>query len=81
MYTGIEAYGGIYDQGWVAIVFFCIAFIVGTLVLLNVFLAIAVKSLDDAKDMKLQREEVCIVCNGHVKKYQLSVSLSRVLHG
>jgi hypothetical protein len=69
MYSGIEAYGGIFDQGWVAIVFFCIAFIVGTLVLLNVFLAIAVKSLDDAKDMKLQREEVCTVCIGHVRQW------------
>lgn len=58
MYNGIQAYGGIFDMGWVSIVFFCITVIIGTFVLLNVFLAIAVKSLDDAKDMKLQREEV-----------------------
>ena len=45
-------------QGWVAILFFCTVVVLGMFVLLNVFLAIAVKTLDDARDLKEARDEV-----------------------
>ncbi|EGD78396.1 voltage-dependent L type calcium channel alpha 1 [Salpingoeca rosetta] len=57
MYNGILAYNGVNKDGWVAIVFFCVVVILGMFVLLNVFLAIAVKSLDDARDLKAARDE------------------------
>eukprot|EP00045_Choanoeca_perplexa_P018233 m.282974 g.282974 ORF g.282974 m.282974 type:complete len:1665 (+) comp17755_c0_seq4:1769-6763(+) len=57
MYQGIESWGGINDNGWISVVFFCLVVIVGSFVLLNVFLAIAVKSLDDAAEMKNRRLE------------------------
>eukprot|EP00730_Choanoeca_flexa_P002876 TRINITY_DN11215_c0_g1_i2.p1 TRINITY_DN11215_c0_g1~~TRINITY_DN11215_c0_g1_i2.p1 ORF type:complete len:973 (+),score=264.15 TRINITY_DN11215_c0_g1_i2:187-2919(+) len=57
MYQGIESWGGINDQGWISVVFFCGTVIIGSFVLLNVFLAIAVKSLDDAAEMKARRNE------------------------
>ena len=57
MYAGIEAYGGIDSNGFISAIYFCLLFIVGNFVLLNVFLAIAVKSLDDAKALKEARQE------------------------
>ena len=39
--------------------FFCTVVVLGMFVLLNVFLAIAVKTLDDARDLKEARDEVC----------------------
>eukprot|EP00055_Hartaetosiga_balthica_P010685 m.46411 g.46411 ORF g.46411 m.46411 type:complete len:1783 (-) comp7266_c0_seq1:384-5732(-) len=55
MYNGIASHGGIEKMGWIAVVFFCIVVVVGTFVLLNVFLAIAVKALDDAHALKSHR--------------------------
>lgn len=52
MYDGITAYG---DNWVISMVYFCLLFLLGNFVLLNVFLAIAVKSLDDARALKEQR--------------------------
>ena len=57
MYDTIRSYGGLEGgQGVIGVIFICGTFILGNFVLLNVFLAIAVKSLDDAKAAKEKRD-------------------------
>lgn len=56
MFDGIRAYGGIEQDGWIAAVFFCIIVIIGNFTLLTVFLAIAMKALDDASGVASKRE-------------------------
>lgn len=55
MYEGIEAYGGINSNGFISVLYCCAVVILGNFVLLNVFLAIAVNSISDAKMMKAER--------------------------
>lgn len=57
MGLGIKSEGGIQDNGWFAVLFFFLFVLFGSYVLLNIFLAIAVSSLDDAKEMKFLRDE------------------------
>eukprot|EP00050_Salpingoeca_kvevrii_P014645 m.38383 g.38383 ORF g.38383 m.38383 type:complete len:1677 (-) comp5887_c0_seq1:4731-9761(-) len=64
MYDGIRAYGGIHDRGVVSVIYFCLLFLLGNFVLLNVFLAIAVKSLDDARACRERRELVLSKIDG-----------------
>jgi len=58
MYEGIEAYGGINSNGFLSVMYCCAVVILGNFVLLNVFLAIAVNSISDAKMMKTERHSV-----------------------
>eukprot|EP00036_Acanthoecidae_sp_10tr_P014734 CAMPEP_0206289576 /NCGR_PEP_ID=MMETSP0106_2-20121207/2185_1 /ASSEMBLY_ACC=CAM_ASM_000206 /TAXON_ID=81532 /ORGANISM="Acanthoeca-like sp., Strain 10tr" /LENGTH=1614 /DNA_ID=CAMNT_0053720129 /DNA_START=528 /DNA_END=5372 /DNA_ORIENTATION=- len=57
MFNGIRAYGGIESNGWIAVIFFCFVVVVGNFTLLTVFLAIAMKALDDASAFALERDE------------------------
>eukprot|EP00041_Stephanoeca_diplocostata_P038149 m.1480953 g.1480953 ORF g.1480953 m.1480953 type:complete len:1704 (+) comp25172_c0_seq1:294-5405(+) len=52
MGDGITSYGGIEEDGWIAVIFFCSFVILGAFILLNVFLAIAVGALDEATSMR-----------------------------
>eukprot|EP00037_Helgoeca_nana_P027704 m.318938 g.318938 ORF g.318938 m.318938 type:complete len:1628 (+) comp27580_c0_seq1:447-5330(+) len=56
MLNGIRAYGGIEASGWIPVLFFCFIVIVGNFTLLTVFLAIAMKALDDASGVAHKRE-------------------------
>ena len=57
MGLGIQADDGLYEGGGFSVAFFFLFVLFGSYVLLNIFLAIAVSSLDDAKEMKLIREK------------------------
>lgn len=70
MYDGVAAMGGISSNGFVACIYAVLVVVLGNFLLLNVFLAIAVKSLDDAKGLKEARE-------AHLEKWDTSPALQQ----
>lgn len=79
MYNGIEAYDGAQSTGLLTSVYFILLFVGGNYILLNVFLAIAVDNLADARSLtaaqEQKEEQKKINKNLRLKKLRLSFIL------